>query len=101
MLMLFHDAPSPYETSVPLVLSVTLALGLFWAVAIAKAVQVRRRPVTVGPQTIVGEEGVVRSGGLVFVHGELWQARSDEPLEAGQRVEVVGREGLVLDVKSP
>ena len=99
MLMLFHDAPSPYETSVPLVLSITLALGLFWAFAIGKAVQVRRRPVTVGPQTIVGEEGVVRSSGLVFVHGELWQARSDQPLETGQRVEVVGREGLVLDVK--
>jgi len=99
MLMLFHDAPSPYETSVPLVLSITLTLGLFWAFAIGKAVQVRRRPVTVGPQTIVGEEGIVRSGGLVFVHGELWQARSDQPLETGQRVEVVGREGLVLDVK--
>jgi membrane-bound serine protease (ClpP class) len=99
MLMLFHDAPSPYETSVPLVLSITLTLGLFWAFAIGKAVQVRRRPVTVGPQTIVGEEGVVRSSGLVFVHGELWQARSDQPLETGQRVEVVGREGLVLDVK--
>jgi membrane-bound serine protease (ClpP class) len=99
MLMLFHDAPSPYETSVPLVLSITLALGLFWAFAIGKAVQVRRRPVTVGPQTIVGEEGVVRGSGLVFVHGELWQARSSEPLETGQRVEVVGREGLVLDVR--
>jgi len=100
MLMLFHDAPSPYETSVPLVLSVTLGLGLLWAFAIAKAVQVRRRPVTVGPQTILGEEGVVRTGGLVFVHGELWQARSDTPLEPGEHVQVVGREGLVLDVRA-
>ena len=100
MLMLFHDAPSPYETSVPLVLSITLGLGLFWAFAIAKAVQVRRRPATVGPQTIVGEEGVVRRNGLVFVNGELWQARSEAPLAAGEHVEVVGREGLVLDVRA-
>lgn len=99
MLMLFHDAPSPYETSVPLVLSVTLTLGLFWAFALGKAVQVRRRPVTVGPQTIVGEEGIVRGGGLVFVHGELWQARSDRPLAPGDHVEVVAREGLTLDVR--
>ena len=84
----------------PLVLSVTLGLGLLWAFAIAKAVQVRRRPVTVGPQTILGEEGVVRTGGLVFVHGELWQARSDTPLEPGEHVQVVGREGLVLDVRA-
>jgi membrane-bound serine protease (ClpP class) len=100
MLMLFHDAPSPYETSVPLVLSITVALGLFWAFAIAKAVQVRRRPATVGPQTIVGEEGVVRRDGLVFVNGELWQVRSEAPLEPGEHVEVVGREGLVLDVRA-
>ncbi len=100
MLMLFHDAPSPYETSVPLVLAVTLGIGLFWAFALAKAVQVRRRPVLVGPQTIVGEEGVVRDGGLVFVHGELWQVRSDEPLATGEHVQVVGRDGLVLDVRS-
>ena len=28
-------------------------------------------------------EGVVRDGGMVFVHGELWRARSDEPLQPG------------------
>jgi membrane-bound serine protease (ClpP class) len=100
MLMLFHDAPSPYQTSVPLVVSITLALGLFWAFAIGKAVQVRRRPATVGPQTIVGEEGIVRTDGLVFVNGELWRARSDAQLEPGEHVEVVGREGLVLHVRA-
>ncbi len=99
MLMLFHDAPSPYDTSVPLVLSVTLGLGLFWAFAIGKAVQVRRRPATVGPHTIVGEEGIVRPGGLVFVHGELWKVRSDEPLAPGAHVQVVDRDGLTLNVR--
>ena len=99
MLMLFHDAPAPYETSVPLVVSVTLALGLFWAFAIGKAVQIRRRPASVGPHTIVGEEGIVRDGGLVFVHGELWQVRSDEPLAPGSHVQVVDRDGLTLDVR--
>jgi membrane-bound serine protease (ClpP class) len=100
MTMLFHNAPAPYETSVPLVVTISVVLGLFWAVAIAKAVQVRRRPVSVGPQTIVGERGEVRRPGYVFVHGELWRARSDEPLEPGDAVEVEGiEEGLVLDVR--
>lgn len=102
MLLLFHNAPSPYHTSVPLVASVAVVLAGFWAIAIGKAVAVRRRPVTVGPQTIVGEVGEVRRGGLVFVHGELWQARSPtgEELVPGQRVEVaaVGG-GLVLEVR--
>src|SRR6185437_8838211 len=43
MLLLFHNAPAPYHTSLPLVLSFTIALGAFWAFALSKAVQVRRR----------------------------------------------------------
>jgi membrane-bound serine protease (ClpP class) len=55
-------------------------------------------PVSVGPQEIVGMEGVVREGGLVFVRGELWRARSSEPLTPGERVRVDGLNGLTLDV---
>jgi membrane-bound serine protease (ClpP class) len=100
MIMLFHNAPSPYSTSVPLVVGVSAGIGLFWAIALAKAVQVKRRPVAVGPQSIVGERGHVRGVGQVFVHGELWRARSDEPLMPGDEVEVEGIEdGLVLDVR--
>jgi membrane-bound serine protease (ClpP class) len=100
LLLLFHTAPSPYHTSVPLVASVAAALGLFWAVALSKAVQVRRSPVSVGPQHIVGKTGEVREGGLVFVNGELWQARTPDgsPLEPGEHVTVEGVDGLTLTV---
>ena len=100
LLLLFHTAPSPYHTSVPLVASVAVLLGLFWAVALSKAVQVRRSPVSVGPQHIVGKTGEVREGGLVFVNGELWQARTPDgsPLEPGEHVTVEGVEGLTLTV---
>ena len=33
-------------------------------------------PVLVGPEEIVGMQGVVREGGLVQVHGELWKAKA-------------------------
>src|SRR5262249_33782305 len=42
--MLFHNAPAPFHTSVPLVVGVAVALGGFWAFAIGKALSVRRRP---------------------------------------------------------
>src|SRR5206468_3491680 len=74
MIMLFHNAPAPYHTSLPLVLSITLTLGAFWAFALTKAVQVRRRPVTVGPNRVVGFDAIVRTPGQVFVAGELWRA---------------------------
>jgi membrane-bound serine protease (ClpP class) len=95
---LFHNLPSPYHTSLPLVITFTAVIGGFWAIAIGKSVAARRMPVTVGPQEIVGMEGVVREGGLVFVHGELWKARSPEPLTPGQRVKVDGLDGLTLSV---
>ena len=63
MVMLFHNAPAPYHTSVPIVLAFTLVLGLVWVFALTKAVQVRRRPPSVGPARVVGAEAVVRVSG--------------------------------------
>ena len=101
MIMLFHNAPAPYHTSLPLVLSITLVLGGFWAFALGKAVQVRRRPVTVGPQRVLGQEAVVRFPGQVYVEGELWHAhRADgRELVPGEHVEVEAVDGLDLTVR--
>ena len=101
MVMLFHNAPAPYHTSLPLVLSITVTLGAFWAFALSKAVQVRRRPVTVGPNRVVGEEAVVRTPGQVFVAGELWRAHRDDgnDLVPGDHVRVKAVHGLELVVE--
>jgi membrane-bound serine protease (ClpP class) len=96
---LFHKAPAPYHTSIPLIVTITALLGGFWAIAMTKAVAVRRSPVSVGPEEIVGMEGVVRDGGYVFVRGELWRARSDGELAPGQHVRVAALDGLTLDVR--
>ena len=79
-------------------MTLTVVIGGAWAWAIAKAVAAKRQPVSVGPQKIVGMQGVVRENGLVFVEGELWRARAAEPLRTGQRVEVDDLEGLTLRV---
>jgi membrane-bound serine protease (ClpP class) len=96
---LFHDAPAPYHINTAVVVTVTVLLGGFWAVAVGKSVAARRRPVLVGPQEIVGMEGIVRPGGRVFVRGELWRAKSDDRLQAGDHV-AVDRidDGLTLGV---
>ena len=101
MLLLFHNAPAPYHTSLPLVLSITVSLGLFWAFAITKAVQVRRRPVQVKESRVVGEVGVVRTPRQVFVAGELWRAhRADGgDLVPGEHVRVEDVDGLELTVR--
>jgi membrane-bound ClpP family serine protease len=100
-IMLFQNAPAPYHTSKPLVITVAVVLGLIWAFAVGKAWQVRHKPVEVTPERIAGAVGEVRRGGLVYVDGELWQARTEsgELLRPGQHVRVESLDGLVLTVK--
>jgi membrane-bound serine protease (ClpP class) len=101
-LMLFRNAPSPYHANAPLLISLAVALGALWAFAITKAVQVRRSPLAVGSQTMIGEVGEFRGDGLVFVRGELWQARVPDglALRQGEKVRVDNVDpGLILDVR--
>jgi len=100
-IMLFQNAPAPYHTSKPLVIGIAVGLGAVWVFAVSKAWQVRHKPVEVGPQMIAGSVGEVRDDGLVFVNGELWQARTPEgrALQPGEHVRVESLDGLVLTVR--
>jgi membrane-bound serine protease (ClpP class) len=98
LITLFHRAPAPYHTSVPLVATLVFALGGLWVVATTKAIRARHSPVLVGPDELVGLEGVVRHDGMLSVHGELWRVGADTPLRAGDRVAVDGIDGLTLRV---
>ena len=102
-LLLFHNAPAPYDdVNTPLLIAFALVLGTAWVFALTKAVQVRRAPVSVGPQTMIGEVGEARRDDMVFVNGELWRARSvaNGPLRPGQRIRVSGVDpALVLEVE--
>lgn len=99
-IMLFQNAPAPYHTSKPLVITIAVVLGSVWAFAVGKAWQVRHKPVEVAPEMITGAVGEVRRDGLVFVNGELWQARAagGGQLRPGERVRVESLDGLTLTV---
>jgi membrane-bound serine protease (ClpP class) len=99
-IMLFQNA-SGFQTSKPLVISVAVVLGAVWAFAMSKALEVRHRPVQVGAQLIAGSVGEVRENGLVFLNGELWEARAagGEELHPGERVRVESLDGLTLTVR--
>jgi membrane-bound serine protease (ClpP class) len=59
--------------------------------------------VRTGSEGLVGEEGVaktdVRGKGKVYVHGELWNAESDEPIAAEERVIVTAVKGMTVKVR--
>lgn len=58
----------------------------------------RRHRSVSGVEALVGKTAVVSTPMQVRVAGELWEATSDEPLVAGEEVEVTGVEGLTLRV---
>ena len=95
---LFHNTQGLPHTSIWLVATFTAGIGGFWAFAVSKAMAVRRSPIAVGPKEVVGMEAVVREGGFVFVHGELWHATAAEPLAVGETVVVDDQDGLSLRV---
>jgi membrane protein implicated in regulation of membrane protease activity len=56
----------------------------------------RRRRAVTGVEALIGKTGVVSSPTQVRVGGELWEARADRVLIAGDKVVVHGVEGLTL-----
>ena len=97
-LLLFDTDNDAYEISAPLVIFTAALLGSFFVWIASKAVQTRHRPVHTGAEELIGARGEVRSPDHVFVQGALWRARSDEPLEPGQKVVVEAVNGLTLTV---
>jgi membrane-bound serine protease (ClpP class) len=103
-LMLFDPAGPQYQVSLSVALAIAGTFALIVLLAVTKIVQARRRPPVTGKDDLVGQIGIVRRAldpaGLVFVHGELWQARTQGgTLEVGTVVQVTDVEdGLVLEV---
>jgi membrane-bound serine protease (ClpP class) len=58
---------------------------------------------TTGMDGLIGEIGEVRvklgPAGKVFVHGEYWNAAADGEIDVGEKVEVIGYQGMRLNVR--
>ena len=109
-LLLFDTDSEALEVSVPVVITVAVLFGGFFAFAVQKVVEARRNPVHTGWEELIGAVGEVRVPldpvGQVFVQGALWRARVAEgaladgsPLERGVRVRVESVDGLTLHVR--
>ena len=104
-LLLYSKAPVE-EMRVPLTLTLAVALSFAGIITflVYLAAKAYKSPVVTGEEGIIGQEGEVMGAilpghpGKVFVFGEYWNATGDQELNAGQRVKVVGREGMTLKV---
>jgi membrane-bound serine protease (ClpP class) len=103
-ILLFDTKIEFLRVSMKIILPTVIGVTLFFVFVVAMAVRAYRRKPTTGKEGIVGEIGVARSridaeSGRVFVHGEWWDATSDEAIPEGAKVEVLESKNLLIKVK--
>ncbi len=99
IILMDTDVPG-YGLSPVLVGVLGLANLAFFAFVLGAVIQARKRPVVSGAKTMVGAKAVALESfeleGQVRTQGEIWQARSNIPVEAEQVLKITGTDGLVL-----
>ena len=89
----------------PLLATIVSTLsGLFFWVAARKVIEARNIRPRHDLEALVGAIGEaktrIHAEGSVQVAGELWSARSENPIPNGARVRVLSREGFILTVEA-
>jgi membrane-bound serine protease (ClpP class) len=91
------------RVSLAVIIPAVIFTALFFLFVVGMGIRAQRRVVTTGSEGLVGKAGVARTAvhedGSVFVRGELWNARSDEPIAAGAPVVVVDVDGMRVRVR--
>jgi membrane-bound serine protease (ClpP class) len=103
-LMLFDPAEPSLQLSWSVILPATILTAAFFLFIVGAGLRAQFLPAKTGTGTMIGQTvpaltGIGPGEGTVMIEGELWSARSDSPVAAGQPVEVTGVSGLVLQVK--
>jgi membrane-bound serine protease (ClpP class) len=80
-----------------------VAMSAFVGMVVFAVTRSMRMPEITGAGELLGLQGKAQTPlapeGMVFVRGEIWKARAQEPVGPGERVEVIGVEGLELVVR--
>jgi membrane-bound serine protease (ClpP class) len=97
--MLFENV----GVSLKLMMPTIVLIGGFFVVIAFLAFRAYKGKPTSGMEGLIGETGAVEETidpvGLIFAHGEYWKATSNEVIEEGENVRIIGSKGLKLIVK--
>jgi len=98
-LILFDTDVPGMNIALPLIGAIATVGGLLIVGIAYIAARSMRRPVVTGVQGMIGDNAEVVGEGRVRYRGELWNARSEVELHAGQMARIVKVEGLTLWVE--
>jgi membrane-bound serine protease (ClpP class) len=102
--MMLFESPTEYmRVSLSVVIPAVMVSAAFFIFAVTKAIKARLTKPTTGMEGLIGETGIVSTPialeGKVSIHGEFWNAVSDQKIEAGEKVQVMWVRNLKLKVK--
>lgn len=103
--MMLINSPIPeLRPSLKFIIPIALGLSLIFIFLISLAVKAYKSKVTTGQEGLIGETGTAQTDlnprGKVFIHGELWNAESDEEISKGSHIKVIAMlNHLTLKVK--
>lgn len=97
------DSPIPaLQVSLSVIIPVVLMTAAFFVISMYLYYKALKMKSITGMEGLVGEVGTARTDienqGKVNIQGEIWNAFSDEPISAGESVEVVSVSGLKLKI---
>lgn len=103
--MLMDTQAPGFSVALPLIIAMAAVSALCLIGLVGVALKARQRQVVSGDAGLVGSMVTITAlqaddplGGWVQLQGENWQVLSQTPLRPGQRVRVVARRGLLLEV---
>jgi membrane-bound serine protease (ClpP class) len=101
LLLVKTDAPF-LKVSLSFIIPTAVVFGMVLMTLTWIALKTQRRHAVTGAEAMVGTivlaQTDVAPKGRVFVHGEIWEAVSDEPIREGEEAKVKGISGLTLKV---
>jgi membrane-bound serine protease (ClpP class) len=102
-IMLIDTELEGYGVSWPVIITVAVVGAVVFGGVATLALKARNRSIVTGQEEMLQSVGEAlesfKTEGRVRVHSEDWSARSSAPIKRGQKVKVVGMEGLMLIVE--
>jgi membrane-bound serine protease (ClpP class) len=101
-LLLFDTESSDVTVDRAIVFAAAGTLSAYMLIVGYLVLRTQKKKATVGLEGLVGEIGEVKvalnPSGKIFVHGEYWSAEAEDQVAVGEKVRVVGFDGMRLKV---
>jgi len=97
--MLIDTVDPNLGVSISLLVAIAICVGITVGFASYFVIKAQKRKVFTGNEGMIGKKAEIRSGGMAYVDGALWQVECDVELNKGDKVEILALNSLKLKVK--